>query len=893
MGRRGPGKRALIVRRASSSPILKALLRLLPRQFREEQGDEVVRLFEDMREDWKRERGRVGAWFWANLAWDAVSGAAAEWSFVFRNTMRSIMAQAPGEHMSAWMGDIRYALRQLVRQPLYAVTIVVLMAVGVAGNAGMFRIFNGLFVRPLPFPEPEQLVDLDETAPDWGLEYVSIAYPDFAGWRENNRTFQSMALYQVRGWNMASEGTAKRVGVLRVTHDMDEVLRLAPVLGRFFRAEEDIPDAPLVGLLSMGFWEREFAGDPDVLGRTVSLDGQQVEIIGVLPPAAQFISDQDFWLPMQQSAGVDTGWSFRGIGRLGPGVTVEQARADLLAVHRGMIEARPANESTSPVVDSLRDRYLGDFRLGSVFLLGAVGIVLLIACANIAGLMLARGVARETEISVRLAMGAPRARIVRQLLTESALLAMIGGLIGTVLGGWASSLLIRPMAQRFPSWVTFDLDWRFVSFSLVLSGASVLLFGLVPALRASASKGGSQRRSTVSVERRRGMNLLVAGEVALALVLLVVGGLSSLDFWRLGQADPGFNPEHVMTYRVQLPWIRYGEPETRLAFVREYMEKLKAIPGVESATLANSLPLGGHWGGFYEAEGVEPEPGENRPVVLLRAVNPGYLETMGVPLLQGRGLTDFDGREEGNWAVVVNESFVRSHLEGTEDPIGRRIRPRGDSNTWRTIVGVTPDVRHYGVDQETRPGIYEPIWQLTTNFIQVALRTTGDPLEITAQARQVTAGIDPELPLYETRTMASIMEESLWTRQATAWIIAIFSGIALILAVAGLYGVISYSVGQRRKEISIRMALGAETAQVRRQVLRQGVGIVLVGVVIGLGGALAGARLISGILVGVSARDPAVYVGVTLLLIFVAAAANYLPARRAAALEPAGVLRED
>jgi len=449
------------------------------------------------------------------------------------------------------------------------------------------------------------------------------------------------------------------------------------------------------------------------------------------------------------------------------------------------------------------------------------------------------------------------------------------------------------MAQRLPSWIIFDLDLRFMSFSLVLSGASVLLFGLVPALRASASNVGSTRRSTISAEDRRGLNLLVAGEVALTMALLVIGGLSSLDFWRLGKADPGFNPERVMTYRIQLPAIRYGDPESRLAFIGEYVESLNAIPGVESAALASGLPLSGQWGGMFEAEGFEPAPGESRPVVLLRAVTPGYLETMGIPLLQGRGLTDYDGREEGSWAVVVNESFVRSHLGGTENPIGRRIRPPGRGNTWRTVVGVTPDVSHYGVDQETRPGIYQPMKQLPTSFIQAALRTTGDPLEITAQARRVTAEIDPELPLYEIRTMAAIMEDSLWTRRATAWVIATFSAIALILAVAGIYGVISYSVGQRRKEISIRMALGAKAAEVRKQVLLQGLGIVLVGVITGLAGALAGARLISGILVGVSARDPAVYAGVTTLLLFVAVVANYMPARRAAVLEPAGVLREE
>lgn len=874
--------------------IIRALLLLFPAKFREEHGSAFEGLFRDMQAEWKKARGGTDARFWASLTWDAVTGAIEEWSVVFGDTMWSAMAQTPGEFMSAFWGDVRFALRQLVRQPLSGITIVVLMTVGVAGNAGMFRIFNGLFLRPLPFDESEQLVDLDETAPEWELEFVSIAYPDFVAWRESNRTFQSMTVFRTGGMNMAADGMASRVDLLRTTHDIDEVLRLEPELGRFFTATEDVPGVGLVGMLSIGFWAREFARDPNVLGQVVTLDGQPVEIIGVLPEEARFLSDRDIWLPLQRPVDDNSGWNYSGIGRLRPGVTVEQARADLLAVHKGMIEARPENEITSPVIDSLRDRYLGDFRLGSGFLLGAVGIVLLIACANIAGLMLARGVAREPEISVRLALGAPRLRIVQQLLTESAMLAAVGAVAGAALGTWLSSLLIRPMALRFPDWVTFDLDWRFATFTLLLSGAAVLLFGLMPALRASVSNGGSSRRATSSAQRRRGMSILVAGEVALATVLLVVGGVSSLDIWRLGQADPGFNTERVMTYRVELPNARYGNARSRLAFVDEYVTRLNAVPGVESAALGSSLPLSGHWGWFYEAEGAEPTPEDGRgPVVLIRSVSPGYFLTMGITILQGRRLNQFDGREGGTLAVVVNESFVRSHLDGTDNPIGRRVRKSGGESPWLTVVGVTRDVNHYGVDEEPRPGIYIPVRQSPLLSLQIALHTTGDPTEITALARAVTIEIDPELPLFETETMATKMGESLWARRATSWIIATFSGLALLLAVAGLYGVISYSVGQRRKEISIRMALGAEGRQVRRQVLKQGVEIVLVGIAIGLAGALAGARLVSGILVGVSARNPVVYAGVTLLLLVVAVLANYLPARRAASLEPAGVLREE
>lgn len=879
--------------RVPTPRLIRALLWLFPERFRAEHGGGFASLLEDMREEWKKERGGTNARFWAALAWDVVSGAVGEWSMAFRKGIESMVVKSPGEHMSALMGDVRFALRQLNRHPLHGITIVILMTVGVAGNAGMFRIFNGLFLRPLPFEEPGQLVDLDETAPEWQREYTSVAYPDFVAWREHNRTFQSMAAYRTRGMSMTSGGGARRIECLRATHDIDDVLRLDPELGRFFTEAEDVPGAGLVGLLSVGFWEQEFARDPGVLGQVVILDDQPVEVIGVLPEEARLLSNGEIWLPLQLPPDDRYGWSYSAIGRMKPGVSVEQAREDLLAVHKGIVEARPVNEITHPTVDSLRDRYLGEFRLGSGLLLAAVGIILLIACANIAGLMLARGVTREGEISVRLALGAPRMRIVRQLLTESAILAVFGGVTGTALGTWISFLLIRPMAIRFPTWVTFDLDWRFVTFTLALSGAAVLLFGLVPALRASASGGSALRRTTLCAQRRRGMNVLVAAEVALAMMLLVVGGLSSLDIWRLRQTDPGFDSERVMTYQLKLPSSRYPDSESRLAFMEGYAARLNSLPGVESATLASSLPLRGNWGWLFEAEGVVPAPGEESPMVLHRVVYPGYFETMGVTILEGRSLNQDDGRDEGSQAVVVNESFVRSHLEGTDDPIGRRVRPPGGGDAWMTVVGVAQDVRHYGVDEETRPGIYQPLRQLPLDEMQAALRTTGDPMEIMAQARAVTAEMDPELPIFRVETMATGMEESLWDRRATSWIIATFSGIALLLAVAGLYGVISYSVAHRRKEISIRMALGARGKQVRWQVLKQGVGIVMVGVAIGLAGALAGARVVSGILVGVSARNPVVYLGVTLLLLLVALAANYFPARRAASLEPGGVLREE
>jgi putative ABC transport system permease protein len=876
----------------------RSLLRLFPRDFREMRGGELERLFSDMCAEWEEERGRLGLRFWVSLVWDTGREALGEWFSLTRYAIRSTMTRSLGEHMSTLIGDVRYAMRQLVRQPLYGVMVIVLMTLGIAGNAAVFRVFNGLFLRPLPFENSEQLVDLDETAPQWDLEFVSIAYPDFVAWRDNNRTFESMTVFTSGGLNFSSDGSAERLDYLAATHDVDDVLGLDPVIGRFFNAEEDIPDGPRVGLLSQGFWEQQFGRDPDVLGRTVSLSGRDYEIIGVLPPEARFVEDADIWVPLRGDPARGGSWSYNGIGRLRDGVTIDQARDDLRAIHKGMIDERPVNDVTSPVINALRDRYLGDYRLGSSFLLGAVGIVLLIACANIAGLMTARSMARGPEMAVRLAMGAPRLRIVRQLLTESFILASMGAISGTALGIWGSSLIVEPMADQFPRWVSFDLDMRFLAFTLLVTVGAAVLFGLVPALQGSANGHlvSGANRSTATTARRRGVNLLVTGEVALALVLLVVGGLSMLDVSRLGRVDPGFEADGLVSYDLTLPSVRYEDANAQLAFAEDYLSRLEAIPGTESAAIASGLPLSGHWGWFFQAEGAPPRgEDEANPVVLNRVVSPSYFETLGVRFVAGRPFDQFDGREEGNRAIIVNETFVRTHLSHVENPIGARVTTGtdapGEDAKWMTVIGVTRDVKHYGVDKEMRPGVYQPLVQNPLARFRVALRTRGDASSIVSAARIATAEIDVELPIYNVDTMAEQLNESLWTRRATSWLIAVFSMVALLLAVAGIYGVISYSVSQRTQEISIRMAMGAQKQQVLNQVVRQGMLLVALGVVLGIGMSVAGAGLVSGILVGVSATDPTVYGAVTVLLVAVAALANYLPARRAAAVDPMKALR--
>jgi predicted permease len=873
---------------------------MFPREFRERHGRELERVFEDMCVEWEEERGSLGLRFWLSVMIDSSRAAVAEWLSLVGYTIRSLTTMTVGEHMSTLIGDVRFAIRQLARQPLYGTMIVLLMALGIAGNAAVFRVFNGLFLKPLPFENPELVVDVDETAPSWDLEFLSVAYRDLLSWQEANHTFQAIAAYSSGGGNLVSEGTAKRVSYLSATHDIDDVLRIEPLLGRFFGPEEDHPDASRVVLLSQGFWEQEFAGDRGVLGRTVSVNGNTIEIIGVLPRVANMLSEVDMWMPLRHDPDAFDGWGLSAIGRMNPGTTIEQAGDDLMTIHKGLIDRYPENEISAPVIHSMRERYLGDYRLGSGFLLAAVGIVLLIACANIAGLMTARSLARGPEMAVRTALGAPRSRIVRQLLTESVVLAAIGATVGAALGVWGSGFLVEPLAEQFPSWISFDLDARFMFFTLMVTGGAAVLFGLAPAWRASSrsAAGALGVRTTSSAKHRRGMSLLVAGEVALAVTLLVVGGLTLLDVQALGRTDPGFDVEGLVSYSISLPSQRYPDAEARTAFGDRYLEQVRSQSGVVSAALASDLPLGGHWGWFFVADGAAPRTeGDANPVVLHRVVSEGYFETVGVEFAAGRPFDAFDGRDDTSPVIIVNETFARTHLAHLENPIGARVSPGtelpdGDV-TWMTVIGVTRDVKHYGMDEEMRPGVYQPMTQFPLGGFAVALKTQGDISAVMSEVRALTSEVDVEVPVYSVQTLTEELDDSLWTRRATSWLIAAFSTVALLLAIAGIYGVISYSVSQRRQEIGIRMAMGAQKDRVVREVVGHGMRMVGLGAVVGLGASLAGANVVAGILVGVSATNPMVYATVTVLVLLVAMMANYVPARRAAGLDPMSTLRRE
>jgi predicted permease len=877
--------------------LYRSLIRIFPRDFRQRHQAQLEQLFSDLCDERTNQAESLGPRFWVPLVWDTGLEAGCEWARVCREAIAPILTKPMGESMSSFFSDVRIAMRQLVRNRTYAVTVIVLMAVGIAGNAAVFRVFNGLFLKPLPFESPEELVDLDETAPEWELDFLNISYRDFETWRAENSTFQSMTVFEEVGGNFLAGGAPRRVSFLRTSHDIDEVLRLAPHLGRFYGPGEDHPDSPQTMMISQGFWQQEFAGNPDVLGRTVRLNGYPVEIIGVLPSEARFLGDFQMWLPLRENRSEWRGWGLSGIGRLKPGVTIQRAQEDLTTIHKGMIPEFDVNEVSSPVVSSLNERFLGEFRLGSGLLMAAVGIVLLIACANIAGLMFVRALARGPEMALRAALGAPRRRVVQQLLTEGLVLGVLGAGAGVVLGIWGSDVLVAPMAEQFPAWVSFDLDARFMLFTIGVTIMAALLFGLAPALHASRGDGaaGGGGRATGGRSHRRGMSALVTGEVALAMVLLVVGGLSVLDVRELGRMDPGFEADGLLSYSLNLPTTRYENSAARLAFVDEYLARLEAIPGVEAAASASNMPLGGHDGTLFMIDGAPPRLEEEaNPIVLSRVVTPGYFETAGVRFVVGRPFDDFDGREDGGRAIIVNERFVETHLSHLDDPLGAQVVEGpgvGDDPNWMTVVGVTKNVRHHGVDVDVRPGVYRPYRQHARTQFSIALRVRGESAPVIAQARAITTDMDVELPVYGVQVMSERLDQALWTRRATSWLIGAFSAVALALAIAGIYGVISFSVGQRTQEISIRMAMGAQRGEVLGEVLRSGMALVLMGVVLGLLISFAGSGAVSGILVGVDSTEPIVYVIVTTLLIVVAAVANYLPARRAASIDPMNALR--
>ena len=799
--------------------------------------------------------------------------------------------------MPSLLHDLKLALRAFAARPAFSFLVTGMLALGIAGNVTIFTIYSGLFLRPLPLKEPDRVVDLDETAPKWNLRFVSIAKPDFDAWREHNSTFDSMAVFDTENFNLSGRGAAQRLEAARVTADMLKVLGLSPELGRGFLPQEDRKGGAKVVLLGHRVWRETFGGDRNIVGQIVKLDSEPYAVVGVLPAQAMLPVAADIWVPLAADPNDHPGWNLRGIGRLKPGVTVEQARADLTRIHRGLIaEGRKDNGTTSPTVLRLNDRFLGTFRPAGNMLLGAAGIVLLIACANIAGLMMVRAASRSREMAIRTALGASRGSILRQLLSESLLYAAIGGAAGILLGKAMLQALLATVPRVPLPWLDFSMDYRALLFSVGITGLAAILFGLAPALQGlrtdvRAALHGTAR-SSASSGRRLVLSSLITGEMGMAVVLLVTAALLFQALRATLKVDPGFRPQGVLTYRIATPRANYPDKERVLNLYQNLEERMRALPGVSAAGGVTLPPLSGHWGQFFLAQGAPPlAAGEQNPVVLQVLATPGYLDTIGITLLAGRQFTERDG-EGANRVAIVNESFAKRFFPN-ENPIGKRICYVHRKNMWIEVVGVTRDVKHYGLDQETRPGVFIPYRQWPVPIITMVLRTPGDPSALVAPAREALRRIDPNLPMYEVTRMTEAVDRSLWTRRFYSLLSIGFALVAVLLAAGGMYGVISYAVSQRTQEIGIRIALGATPGRVMRQVLRHGLTMLAVAVPAGIVAMLAASQLVENLLFGVKARDPLTYAAVALTIAAIALAANLIPARRAAAIAPTEALRSE
>jgi predicted permease len=802
-----------------------------------------------------------------------------------------------GNLMSSFLHDLKVAFRMLRTKPGFAAMVIGMLALGIAGNTAIFSIFNTLMLRPLPFPAATQLIDVDETAPKWNLHFVGINNPDYFGWRDANSTFTSLAAYGGAGGNLSdSSGVLQRVTLASVTANFLDTLGLSPVLGRNFSADEDRPKGPKVVLLGYDLWQSLYHGDRDVVGRVVKISESPYTIVGVLPREAIWPTGTDAWIPLGADPNQSGNYYLNGVGRLKPGVSIDQARADLLRVHKNVQERTHDTSPTSPILTPLRDRALGDLKTVTAILFSAVAVVLIIACVNIAGLMLVRGEARSREIAIRAAIGASRAAIVRQLLTESLLLAVAGAVVGILAGKASLKALIAMIPTDVPRWLTFDMDWRFAIFAVVVTGAATLLFGLVPAIQTAAAdaRGCMQEtaRSTVTRAKGRVLGALAVCEIALAVVLLAGAGLVIEAFQKALHVDPGFRPEGALTWNMRLAPTKFPKPEQWYAFYSTLLDRVREIPGVKSAAAASQIPLTGHSGYFFEGEGSPHGAEETKPVTLRVTAMPGYFETMGVTFIAGRPFDPRDEAPDAPKVAIVNESFAKYYWPG-QNAVGKRIRHPGPQPDWFQVVGLTKDTKHYGLDQEMKPSVFVPFRVGPSNGMYTVVRTGTEPDSLIAPIREVIRKLDPDLPAFDVRSMSSRVDRSLWTRRVYSWLFGVFAAVAVLLAAAGIYGVISFSVSLRTREIGIRMAFGARPEQVMAGVLKTGMLLVAMGIILGVVASQLTSRLLQSLLFGIGTREILTYTVVVLAVAVIGAAANYLPARRAAGVDPIRALRAE
>lgn len=797
--------------------------------------------------------------------------------------------------------DVRYGIRMLLKRPVFTIITVLTLALGIGANSAIFSVVNAVLLRPFPFQEPDRLAYIEGMDLRDGSKGGALSPPDFLDFREQSRSFERLAAFQPASLTLTGEGSeSERITAARVTSNYFETLGVAPIAGgRSFLPEEEQGVSPSVVIISHGLWQRRFGSDPKIVGKSLLLNGQSLNVVGVTPAEFQYPKDTDLWVPLSFKADAMSARRFHsltGIGRLKPGVTLNQAQSEMLTIAHQLEQQYPdTNKNNAAALTLLPDRIIGEMRRTLLILASAVGLVLLIACANVANLSLARGASRYREISIRASLGASRSRIVRQLLTESVVLALIGGALGLLLAVWGVGILISLSPANLPRLSEVTTDWRVLGFTLLISLLTGVLFGLIPALASSktnlteALKDGSRGGTSSSSQRLR--SLLVISEVALSLVLLIAAGLFIRSFLRLSQVDLGIKPTNVLTMQLSLTRAKYPDAKQRADFFNQLIQRLESLPGAQAAGTISELPLSGQENDtFFNIEGAPSVSfGSLENNANIRTVSPDYFSALGIPVVKGRPFSERDTLDSPK-AIIVSEAFVRKYFPG-EDPLGKRLTIDFGAPWTGEIVGVVGNVRHSNPAQGPYPEMYVNQGQNPPFGVNLVVRAAGGPSQLTAAIRNEIHSLDKDLPVYNVKTMEQHVTDATAQPRFRTLLLGIFAALALVLASIGIYGVISYSVTQRTHEIGLRVALGAQRGDVFKLVVGQAMRLALIGVGIGLIGAFVLTRLMSSFLFGISATDPLTFSGITLLLIAVAFLACYLPARRATKVDPMIALR--
>jgi len=811
------------------------------------------------------------------------------------------------------LSEFRFSLRILRRNPGFSAAAIVVLALGIGANTAIFSVVNAVLLRPLPFDDSSRIMQVWHTPPAQsfpGLTWFSVSPANYLDWRSQSSSFEQMAAYGFRSFTVGGKERPEAIQAAAVASDFFPLLRVQPLLGRTFAPDEDRPGQGHVVVLSYNFWGDHFASDRNVVGRTILLDGENYSIVGVMPETFRFPSWGKIWVPLawtNETRAVRGNHNYGVIARLKKSVDIRRAQAELSAISTRLEQLYPEDDKGwGAIIIPLREQLVGDVRAALLVLLGAVAFVLLIACANVANLVLAKTLARRKEIAIRTSLGATRFVVLRQILAETVLLSVAGGALGLFLARFGVTLIVKVLGDRIPAFMQITLDIPVLAFTLLLSVVAGVLAGLIPSVRftrADVNEALKQGQSRGSSDARGGgtRRLLVVSEVALSLVLLIGAGLMIRSLWELRKVQPGFDPHNVLTMTVPLPRNRYSSPAGQVAFFQEVLTRIRALPGIDSAGVIDDLPLDG--GGSHQPFSIEGRPVRqmsDQPEVDVRLISPGYIHAMHIPILRGRDLSDADvaGRPG---AVLISDSLARRFWPN-EDPIGRHLTLTFFPDIVREVVGIVGDVKLDSLD-ETRPvaTIYHPLAQVSVSpgeawrsfGMTFTVRTHSDPVNSISAVTGAIHQVGPDLPVVDVMSMNDVIAQSVSPQRFNMLLLACFAGLALVLAAVGIYSVLSYTVRRRVREIGIRMALGASHSDVVRMVLTDGLKPILMGIALGLVAAIALSRVVASLIFGVRATDPLTFAAVALLLMLVGVFATIVPAYRATRIEPVRILREE